>query len=88
MPTCKSLCLSIPAKTLTTNKKLRPLCKLCKNTTDRLPEKLSTDNGSWSGDNLLALEQSGINAYIATDKGEKTHKIPLDSLDRKLVKTG
>ncbi|MGZ8944831.1 MAG: hypothetical protein ACXW1W_05315, partial [Methylococcaceae bacterium] len=50
------------------------------------PEKLSADNGYWSGDNLQALEQSGIDAYIATDKGEKTHKIPLDSSDRKLVK--
>jgi len=69
-------------------KEVAPALQALQNTTDRLPEKLSTDNGSWSGDNLLALEQSGINAYIATDKGEKTHKIPLDSLDRKLVKTG
>jgi hypothetical protein len=52
----------------------------------RLPEKLSADNGYWSGDNLQALEQSGTDAYIATDKGEKTHKNPLDSSDRKRVK--
>ena len=54
--------------------------------TDQLPEILSADNGYWSGDNLQALEQSGIDAYLATDKGEKTHKIPLASSDRKLVK--
>jgi transposase len=51
-----------------------------------LPEKLSADNGYWSGDNLQALEQSGTDAYLATDKGEKTHKIPLASSDRKRVK--
>ncbi len=52
----------------------------------QLPEILSADNGYWSGDNLQALEQSGIDAYFATDKGEKTHKIPLASSDRELVK--
>jgi len=28
----------------------------------------------WSGDNLQAMEQSGIDAYLATDNGEKNHK--------------
>ena len=51
-----------------------------------MPEKLSADNGYWSGGNLQALEQSGTDAYLATDKGEKTHKLPLASSDRKLVK--
>ena len=51
-----------------------------------MPEKLSTDNGYSSADNLQALEQSGTDAYIATDKGEKTHKTPVDASDRKLVK--
>ena len=55
-------------------------------TTGRLPEKLSADNGYWSGDNLQALEQSGTDAYIATGKGEKTHKMALDASERKLVK--
>jgi hypothetical protein len=63
-----------------------PALRALQETTDQLPEKLSADNGYWSGDNLQALEQSGTDAYIATDKGEKTHKIPLDSSDRKLVK--
>jgi len=63
-----------------------PALQALKESTGRLPEKLSADNGYWSGDNLQALEQSGTDAYIATEKGEKTHKIPLDSSDRKLVK--
>ena len=63
-----------------------PALQALQETTDQLPEKLSADNGYWSGDNLQALEQSGTDAYIATDKGEKTHKIPLASSDRKLVK--
>ena len=65
---------------------VEPALQALKDTTDRLPEKLSADNGYGSGDNLQALEQSGIDAYIATDKGEKTHKIALDSSERKLVK--
>ncbi|MFA5924495.1 MAG: transposase, partial [Methylococcaceae bacterium] len=63
-----------------------PALQALQETTDRLPEELSADIGYWSGDNLQALEHSGIDAYIATDKGEKTHKTPLDSSDRKLVK--
>jgi hypothetical protein len=65
---------------------LEPALKAIQDTVGRLPEQLSADNGYFSGDNLQALEQSGIDAYLATDKGEKTHKIPLASSDRKLVK--
>jgi transposase len=55
-------------------------------TTGRLPEKLTGDNGYMSGANLQALEGSGIDAYIATDKGEKQSPSPLDESDRKLTK--
>ena len=65
---------------------LEPALKALQDSTGQLPEQLSADNGYLSGDNLQALEQSGTDAYIATDKGEKTHKIPLDGSDRKLVK--
>jgi hypothetical protein len=58
---------------------VEPALQALKDSTGRLPEKLSADNGYWSGDNLLALEQSGTDAYIATAKGEKTHKTPLDA---------
>jgi transposase len=51
-----------------------------------LPKRMSADNGYMSGENLHALEGSGIECYIATDKGEKRAKIPLDDSNRKLVK--
>jgi len=65
---------------------VEPALEALQETTDRLPEQLSADNGYFSGGNLQALEHSSIDTYIATDKGEKTHKIPLDGSDRKLVK--
>jgi len=65
---------------------LEPALKALQDTAGRLPDQLSADNGYFSGDNLQALEQSGTDAYIATDKGEKSHKIPLDDSERKLVK--
>ena len=65
---------------------VEPALEALQETTDRLPEQLSADNGYFSGGNLQALEHSSIDAYIATDKGEKTHKNPLDGSERKLVK--
>ncbi|MDO9150486.1 MAG: IS1182 family transposase [Methylotenera sp.] len=65
---------------------IEPALKALQDTAGRLPEQLSADNGYLSGDNLQALEHSRTDAYIATDKGEKSHKTPLDSSDRKLVK--
>jgi hypothetical protein len=38
-----------------------------------------------SGDNLDALNESPVDAYIATDKGEKQHKVSLSDSVRKLV---
>ncbi len=63
-----------------------PALKGIQEATDTLPETLSADNGYMSGSNLDALEASSIDVYIATDKGEKTSKIPLDESDRRLVK--
>jgi hypothetical protein len=57
-----------------------------KDATGRLPDKLSADNGYMSGDNLQALEDSPIDTYIATDKGEKKNKNALDDTERKWVK--
>jgi len=65
---------------------LEPALKAIQDTAGRLPDHLSADNGYFSGDNLQALEQSGIDAVIATDKGEKSHKTPLDSSERNVVK--
>jgi len=65
---------------------VEPALQALQETTGRLPDQVSADNGYWSGGNLQAFDQSSVDAYIATDKGEKTHKIPLDASDRKLVK--
>lgn len=65
---------------------LKPALKQVKETTGELPDKLSADNGYLSGDNLEALDDSPVDVYIATDRGEKKNKIPLSESERKLVK--
>jgi transposase len=67
-------------------RELKPALEQVKETTEELPDKLSADNGYMSGDNLAALDESPVNIYIATDKGEKKNKIPLSESERKLVK--
>lgn len=47
----------------------------------QLPEKMSIDNGYMSGANLAALEHAQVDAYIATDRGEKPCPMPLGCLD-------
>ncbi len=65
---------------------LKPALEQVEETTGQLPDKMSADNGYLSGDNLEALEGSTVDAYIATDKGEKRNKIPLSESQRRLVK--
>ena len=48
----------------------------------RLPDKVSLDNGYYSGDNLQAVSDRGVEAYIATDRGEKPAKTGLEDSDR------
>jgi len=48
-----------------------------KDNTGKTPEKISADSGYRSSDNILALEESKIDGYIATGKGEKD--IPKDA---------
>jgi hypothetical protein len=68
-------------------KEIEPALKNMQETTGTLPSKLSTDNGYMSGTNLGALEEEpNIDAYIATNKGEKKNKIPLNESNRKLIK--
>ena len=67
-------------------KEIEPALKKMQETTGTLPAKLSVDNGYMSGDNLEALETADVDAYIATDKGEKKNKIPLDESNRQLTK--
>lgn len=68
-------------------KEVRPALKNLKETTGKLSSKFSADNGYMSGDNLDALEEEKVNAFIATNKGEKKSKIPLESSNRKLQKS-
>jgi len=65
---------------------IEPALIAIKETTGTLPDKLSADNGYMSGDNLQALQESPVDPYIATNKGEKSHKLELDETERKLVK--
>jgi len=65
---------------------LEPALEQVEKTTGQLPEKMSADNGYMSGDNLNGLEDKSVDAYIATDKGEKSNKTPLSGSQRRLVK--
>lgn len=65
---------------------IEPALTVLQDAVEQLPVRLSVDNGYWSGANLQALAQQGVDAYMATDKGEKSHKIPLEDSERKLVK--
>ena len=55
-------------------------------TSGRLPEKLSLDNGYYSGKNLQETSDRKVEAYLATDRGEKRGKGDLDASKRYLVK--
>lgn len=65
---------------------LKPALEQVQEATGKLPGKLSADNGYLSGDNLEALDDQPVDAYLATDKGEKTAKDLLSESERKLVK--
>ena len=65
---------------------LEPALQQIEQSTGQLPDKMSADNGYMSGDNLQALEGKSVDAYIATDKGEKTNKTSLTKSQRPLVK--
>ena len=65
---------------------LKPALEQVEESTGTLPGKMSMDNGYMSGDNLAALDESPVDIYIATDKGEKKNKTPLSESERKLVK--
>ena len=67
-------------------KEVEPALENIQEVTGTLPEIMSFDNGYMSGDNLEALEASGIDAYIATDKGEKKNNVPLEESQRIFVK--
>lgn len=65
---------------------VEPALQALQESAGQLPEKISADNGYFSANNLQALEHSGVDAFIATDKDEKNPKTPLEDSERKLVK--
>ena len=54
----------------------------------RLPDKMSLDNGYYSGDNLGAVSDRGVEAYIATDRSEKPAATGVDAGGRPLGEGG
>jgi transposase len=56
---------------------VEPALAMLADTTGRLPDKMSMDNGYMSGDNLEALETAVVDAYIATDRGDKSGQMGL-----------
>lgn len=65
---------------------IEPALVAIKEASEQLPKIMSADNGYLSGNNLQALADSPIDAYLATDKSEKQSKTALDETERKLVK--
>jgi len=65
---------------------VEPALKSIEEAAGKLPDRMSLDNGYMTGSNLETLNESSVDAYIATNKGEKSHPDSLDESDRKLVK--
>ncbi len=65
---------------------VKPALKSIEEAAEKLPDRMSLDNGYMTSSNLEALNESPVDAYIATNKGEKSHKDALDESDRKVVK--
>lgn len=50
-------------------------------------DKISMDNGYYSGANLKALQDEKIDAYVAINKGENTQRVSLEESDRRVLKS-
>jgi len=85
--TVKLSWVSMSVKMPMINRKWRPGLASILKSAGKLPDKMSLDNGYFSGDNLQALEQSAVDAYIATDRDDKQHSEVLEESERKLVKS-
>ncbi|MDO8843715.1 IS1182 family transposase, partial [Methylicorpusculum sp.] len=65
---------------------VEPALTALQDSTGRLPDQLSADNGYFSGNNLEAFAQQGVDAYLAPGKGETTPLSSLAASERKLAK--
>jgi transposase len=66
-------------------KEVSPALDQIKENTGELPDKMSLDNGFFSGDNLETLEESSVDAYVACGKDPDISDI--EQNDRKIKKT-
>jgi hypothetical protein len=64
-----------------------PALQEIKETTGELPEVMSLDNGYLSGSNLEAFNETDIDVYIATGKGENKDQSSLDESNREIKKS-
>jgi len=83
---CQIIVAQFISQNVNDKKEVKPALEIMHEITGILPSKLSADNGYMSADNLEALENVGLEAYIATNKGEKKNKISLDESNRKITK--
>jgi hypothetical protein len=64
-----------------------PALQEIQETTSKVPDVMSLDNGYMSGSNLEAFNETAIDAYIATGKGESKDKRSLDESNREIKKS-
>ncbi|HBN22681.1 MAG TPA: hypothetical protein DD412_05530, partial [Holosporales bacterium] len=83
---CQIIVAQFISQNVNDKKEIKPAIEKMQETTGKLPSKISADNGYMSADNLEALEAEELNAFLATNKGEKKNKIPLDESSRQLTK--
>ncbi|MFV9645547.1 MAG: IS1182 family transposase [Desulfobacterales bacterium] len=83
---CQIIVAQFISQNVNDKKEIKPAIEKMLETTGKLSSKVSADNGYMSADNLEALEAVELDAYVATNKGEKKNKIPLDESNRQLTK--
>lgn len=66
---------------------VKPALEEIQQTTGKLPEKMSLDNGYLSGGNLESLNKTDIDAYIATGKGEAGSELFSDDSEQGIKKS-
>ena len=67
-------------------KEVTPALEEIQETMGKLPEKMSMDNGYMSGANLEGLEQTSVDAYVATGREGKKDVRPLQDCNREIKK--
>ncbi len=68
-------------------KEVEPALNEIKETTDAMPDKMSLDNGYFSGDNLDEFKEEELDAYVAVGKGEKQDDREIEKSNRKFKKS-